>query len=789
MGQERPTKRLRLDVGERAEEASLTSLPKPQPEDTHASFPQALQLLRPCEECRRLLPACYPEDDEVQIGNFKDWIRHRCSFAELILAGVKLAWGPMWDSSTTSRLQASNPPIFYKLMGCVVKPRTGGGTYLDSPRLLLAIGERPPHITLSQTGKRTIDNLVNRHIIAEVDIDCFLGGGSPLRRNIRLEYPARQPVGAYFDCSIAKQWLADSSPKGQGRKATPPHDAGGDFWSDPGFRLIDVENQCLVLEKKPCEYAALSYLWGTAAASQSLQLLHSNAAQLSEPGALGPRQSQPESLSLPIARTIQDAIVFVKNIGQRFLWVDSLCIIQDDSEEKQRLIHGMDQVYERASLTIIAVAGVDADAGLAGITPRQSLPYEKLYELGEVAEGKRLSLAICRPSLTEQIRNSRWNSRGWTYQEQCLSHRCVYFTPDEVFFVSQKCHWREGYDWDDSRWRKPKGPRIRTGPPWWNSTVKRDPDPSPYQPVVGVNPALGYSKFERMVKEFCRKDLTFPGDVLNAFQGIVNRFCPSNSGQWVEHCQNMPLHFLPPLLLWYPMDRCAKRVIPPTNTCNMATQATALSSWSWASWSGPVDFAFANNKGLTDGMAAPTIAFELWNARSYVVTWLQQQEGGSRSGRGPFEVRPDIMAAVMDSKTTPSPEEGLSCLINGILLFSAPYLAISPTFTWTQSRDPSWKFSLPGVDWLNSSRKKDAEGNFRFDEMVESDQPPAVSGLIALIRGVSFMVMVLGVRELSDGSYIRIGIGSVCPVPNSRHVTLDWLEGSLGFEWRQLRLK
>jgi hypothetical protein len=63
--------------------------------------------------------------------------------------------------------------------------------------------------------------------------------------------------------------------------------------------------------------------------------------------------------------TIMDAIKLCKDIGHTYLWVDCLCIIQDEAEEELVQIKSMDIIYSKASLTIVAAAGDDANSGLS----------------------------------------------------------------------------------------------------------------------------------------------------------------------------------------------------------------------------------------------------------------------------------------------------------------------------------------------------------------------------------------------------------------------------------------
>jgi predicted metal-dependent phosphotriesterase family hydrolase len=68
-----------------------------------------------------------------------------------------------------------------------------------------------------------------------------------------------------------------------------------------------------------------------------------------------------------IPQTICDAMELVKLMGEQYLWVDALCIVQDDPIDVGRHIQRMDRVYKAAQFTIINASGVDANAGLEGL--------------------------------------------------------------------------------------------------------------------------------------------------------------------------------------------------------------------------------------------------------------------------------------------------------------------------------------------------------------------------------------------------------------------------------------
>lgn len=101
------------------------------------------------------------------------------------------------------------------------------------------------------------------------------------------------------------------------------------------FRVIDVQRQCLIPAPKNCRYVALSYLWGRA---KVFRALRKDYAQLTKDASLSSNNED-------LPRTIRDAISLVSNIGERYVWVDSLCIIQDDDEDKAQQILSMGAVY------------------------------------------------------------------------------------------------------------------------------------------------------------------------------------------------------------------------------------------------------------------------------------------------------------------------------------------------------------------------------------------------------------------------------------------------------------
>ena len=117
----------------------------------------------------------------------------------------------------------------------------------------------------------------------------------------------------------------------------------------PFFRVIDVAflNLAHFCGVNESTYGTLSYVWGS---TKDFVTKYSDLAALSEPGGLGKDIEK-------IPKTIRDAIRLTRELGLKYLWVDSLCIVLDDPIDKARFIPEMHQIYYRSFLTIIAAAG------------------------------------------------------------------------------------------------------------------------------------------------------------------------------------------------------------------------------------------------------------------------------------------------------------------------------------------------------------------------------------------------------------------------------------------------
>lgn len=127
-----------------------------------------------------------------------------------------------------------------------------------------------------------------------------------------------------------------------------------------------------------------------------------------------------------LPKTFQDAVFVTRQLGIRFLWIDSLCIVQDDREDWEKQSKLMEDVFQSAYCTIAATKG-SFDGFL---TPRRS---RKVVAMKSNLGG---SYYICETidDFHSDVEEGELNKRGWVLQERVLSHRTIHFTATQLYW-------------------------------------------------------------------------------------------------------------------------------------------------------------------------------------------------------------------------------------------------------------------------------------------------------------------------------------------------------------------
>jgi len=242
-------------------------------------------------------------------------------------------------------------------------------------------------------------------LVADIWI-CFTHWPTDALLAPRMDGPnyAKLAMDPVLDMARVSHWIStcENSYVHAGRCQLPtPADFATAFPGLQVLRLIDVERNCVVETQKFSKYVALSYVWG---AVPNFRLTKINKPNLLVPGSLADTKIQEK-----LPRTIRDAMTLVRRLGERYLWVDSICLLQNDADDLGRGINVMDLIYERAWLAVIAASGYDANAGLPGI---RNGTRKGTGNSIEVKPG--VSLVVI-SGLDHLLGTTAYSSRAWTY--------------------------------------------------------------------------------------------------------------------------------------------------------------------------------------------------------------------------------------------------------------------------------------------------------------------------------------------------------------------------------------
>ncbi|KAK3998067.1 heterokaryon incompatibility protein 6, OR allele [Cladorrhinum sp. PSN332] len=392
------------------------------------------------------------------------------------------------------------------------------------------------------------------------------------------------------------------------------------------LRIIDTELKCVVWVDMPCRYTCLSYVWGTG--TQTL-LTASTREVLEAPGGL-------DDPSLNLHQTIKHSVEATRQIGIRYIWIDALCILQDDPSDKAAIISKMGSIYGNSTLDIVASTNSDPRDGLPGIGSTARARKQVFRHV----QGISLSAAFhdSRRPLTE-IEDSVWNSRAWTFQERRLSPRSVYFTSSQMYFtcphgaayedtipiqdatykpsplnnqtrVSARLHDLHFHIWADVTQSKyPNKSIAAKGEETTTIMIAQDPD-NPDQPNPAPAPTYRYrpepdddtlnqslwKTYTSAVEQYTQRKMTWQTDALNAFSGVADLI---SRGINTKFWYGLPEFSFDQALLWHPRRALLSR----------RSQIPSIPSWSWAAWQGHSSY---RGRGYHNAVGIPPAPVVRW---------------------------------------------------------------------------------------------------------------------------------------------------------------------------------
>jgi hypothetical protein len=305
-------------------------------------------------------------------------------------------------------------------------------------------------------------------------------------------------------------------------------------------------------------YVALSYVWGS---KKNYTTDISNIRVHQQQGSL-------ETFLSEIPRVIRDAMDLVRRLGFRYLWVDSLCIVQNSKRSWNLNSRVMNLIYGNASLTICAADGSDAWLGLKAL---DSTKHSTSQYIEECVPGVRLMVS----QLAETgINSSVWNTRAWTFQERLLSRRCLIFTEGRVFFQCRSSTMSEDLV-SESR-----------GAGWSLDLAKALPQ------ILGELKRRPIRVYINCMSRYSERKLTQPKDILAAFNGVSNLITSVMRAPFIF---GLPSSHFDLALLWEPLQAVTRRTKQPGEDF----QDLVFPTWSWCGWKdGPMEYRSCQIEGV-----------------------------------------------------------------------------------------------------------------------------------------------------------------------------------------------
>ncbi|KAK7425289.1 hypothetical protein QQZ08_008186 [Neonectria magnoliae] len=399
-----------------------------------------------------------------------------------------------------------------------------------------------------------VDCALYVYVDKELVIELFTDSGYPVKwRNIgraRSPYPdgtSEQPL------ELMKAWLRTCLDEHSVCDVQTP--------SRLPTRVIDVgssADDARLYVSRPDEvqeYVALSHCWGGSSPVKTTT------------ATIGAHQQVLQFTAE--TQTFADAVFMTRLLGYRYLWIDALCILQDDDEDRLKETCKMKDVYRSAVVTLSADAAADPSGGLFGSMLERATAH-RTYPITTIGPGNEPATVYARrrwsppcdphsaPHSALAPEPTKLSSRAWALQERVLSPRLLRFFKEEIVWSCYSLGQCE---------------------------CRLLPSATPMDDYRHLVPAFPFDALRddwpKLVTEFTSKDLTVAKDRLPALSGIASLV---SEGERVQYLAGLWLDDIAYSLMWISDHRRAKKPIARLPTQDYAP------SWSWASIDGPVTY-------------------------------------------------------------------------------------------------------------------------------------------------------------------------------------------------------
>lgn len=285
-----------------------------------------------------------------------------------------------------------------------------------------------------------------------------VGSEASLQGNLRRRKPDKEALSD-ANVSLISKWLSDCS----ALHAECRHESDTKLPTrviDVGLAENSQQPRLIVTNNDVGKYVALSHCWGS--------LMESTAGNYARTLRVNLETMQHGIPLKMLPQNFQDAIVIARKLQLRYVWIDALCIIQDDPADWATEAARMNEVYGSAHLTVAATSAMSSTDGFLkrSVDTACSIPYYKDIH-GDPAGYLFLAymqMGGDQGSWSDNVDNSRWNTRGWTFQERLLSRRVLHFTNRKIFWECRVTDTSEENE-------PPRDPRYRSS--WLKDGVQQ----------------------------------------------------------------------------------------------------------------------------------------------------------------------------------------------------------------------------------------------------------------------------------------------------------------------------
>ncbi|EXL66156.1 hypothetical protein FOPG_17646 [Fusarium oxysporum f. sp. conglutinans race 2 54008] len=256
-----------------------------------------------------------------------------------------------------------------------------------------------------------------------------------------------------------------------------------------------------------------------------------------------------------LPKTFQDAITITRELKIRFLWIDSLCIVQDDGLDWKREAALMGAVFSSAYCTLAGTSAQDSTEGL--LNTRSERPCIMM----SASPGRHFYICESIDDFHRDVEEGLLNTRGWVMQERALSHRTIHFTKTQTY------------------WECGEGIRCETLAKMQNSKAAFFSDPQFPQSALKYLKDGRIRLFEMLYERYSRLNLTMASDRSVAIAGLEQRLletfnCKGGYGVFERYLHRS--------LLW---QRAGERM-----QCIRYPTSRPVPTWSWMAWMGPISY-------------------------------------------------------------------------------------------------------------------------------------------------------------------------------------------------------